>query len=230
MTNDTAKPRKRLRRARPAELPRVIAPMLALPGQPFDSDDYLFEIKWDGTRAMAFIDRPGVFRLMNRRKLDITARYPDLSMLATLPAGTVLDGEIVVLNDGKPDFAALQSREHSRNPIHIRFMSGRVPATYVVFDLLFDRYQSIMGEPCTARRARLRELVHGLDTPRVVTSEGITGGGEGYFREACSRGLEGVVAKRLDSPYLPGRRTPAWVKIKRHETLERFVRIFRSRC
>ena len=200
-------------------LPHFITPMLAAPGQPFDSDEYLFEIKWDGTRALAFIDSPGQYRLMNRRKVELTSRYPDLAVLSQLPPGTMLDGEIVVLRDGKPDFQALQSREQVRRSMNIPFMARQMPATYVVFDILFDAYQPVMSQPLTARRDRLGGLLLGLKDPRLVICEGITGDGQAYFDVVCAQGLEGLVAKRLNSPYVPGHRSDAWIKIKRRQTI-----------
>ena len=200
-------------------LPDFVPPMLAVPGEAFDSDEHLFEIKWDGTRALAFIDRPGGYRLLNRRRIDMTVRYPEVEVLGTLPPGTVLDGEIVMLRDGKPDFEALQGREHARNPMHIRFAAGRNPATYIVFDLLFAGFKSLMDEPLTERRDVLQHLIAKLDSRRVVFSDGVVGPGTAYFDAACQRGLEGIVAKRLGSRYLPGKRTDAWIKIKRQQTV-----------
>ena len=81
-------------------LPLSLTPMLAQFGEPFDSDDYLFEIKWDGVRTLLFVDEGG-YRLVNRRHVDMTARYPEFDFLVKLPAGTLLDGEMVVLKDGK---------------------------------------------------------------------------------------------------------------------------------
>src|SRR6185437_4141136 len=103
-----------------SELPATIPPMLAQSGRAFDSEQHLFEIKWDGTRAMAFIDGAGV-RLMNRRDRTISDRYPDLiQCLGAAPAGTVLDGEIIVMKAGKPDFQSLQKREQARTPTKIK--------------------------------------------------------------------------------------------------------------
>lgn len=199
------------------ELPAFVEPMLARAGPPFDSDRHLFEIKWDGTRALAFVDGRG-HRLLNRRRVDMTLRYPELDFLAQLDAGTVLDGEIVVLRGGKPDFAALQKREHARSKRKIDMVAQSAPATFIAFDMLFDGYEVLLDRPLVERRERLREAVGGCGQPRLVMSEGVIGSGAGYFAEACKLGLEGVVAKRLDSKYLPGKRTDAWIKIKRHET------------
>src|SRR5712692_4560099 len=97
------------------ELPRFVPPMLAKPGVPFDSPEHLFEVKWDGTRVLAFIEKGGC-RLVNRHRADVTDRYPDLGFLGTPPAGSVRDGEVVVLRQGKPDFRLLLSRDQARAP------------------------------------------------------------------------------------------------------------------
>jgi DNA ligase D-like protein (predicted ligase) len=188
--------------------------MLAKPGEPFDSDDYLFEVKWDGTRTLAFVDQDK-YRLVNRRQLDMRDRYPEFEFLAGLPAGTVLDGEVVVLSDGKPDFRLLQSREQARSPLKISTLARSLPATYVVFDLLVESFAPIMGLPLHERRERLGQLVKAVDSPRLVLSQGVVGKGRAFFEEACKHELEGVVAKRLGSKYFPGKRTDAWIKIKR---------------
>src|SRR5438128_9462476 len=108
-------------------LPAFITPMLALPGKAFDSDDYLFEIKWDGTRTLAFLEQ-GAYRLVNRRKVDLTHRYPEFAFLADLAPGTVLDGEIVVLKQGKSDFPSLLSREQARSEMRVRNLAKAMPA------------------------------------------------------------------------------------------------------
>src|SRR5207244_1463963 len=95
-------------------LPAFISPMQAKPGPAFDSDEFLFEIKWDGTRAVCFIDH-GTYRLVNRRRIDMTDRYPEFGYLGQLPPGTIFDGEMIVLKDGKPDFASLLSRDQARS-------------------------------------------------------------------------------------------------------------------
>ena len=205
----------------PQSLPAFVEPMLARPGEPFDSGEYLFEVKWDGTRAIAFVES-GVapLRLVNRRRRDMTWRYPELAFLANLPAGTVLDGEIVCLDkDGQPDFQALQSREQVHTQRKAAHSAMACPATYVVFDQLYDRFESVMDLSCGERRERLRMLVAATANPRLVMSEGVTGDGVAYFEKVTGEGLEGVVAKRLNSRYEPGKRTGAWVKIKKCQTL-----------
>jgi bifunctional non-homologous end joining protein LigD len=210
----------RAKRLALARLPEYVEPMLAQAGRPFDSPRFLFEVKWDGTRALAFIDGGGEYRLLNRRRRDIAWRYPDLAFLGGLPPGTLLDGEVVCLGpDGRPDFHALQSREQVRTTVAAQRAVAVRPAVYVVFDLLYLGFKSVMDQQCAERRARLRGLVAGAGHPRLVLSEGVVGDGVAYFERAAAQGLEGVVAKRLDSTYQPGKRTGAWVKVKRHEVV-----------
>jgi bifunctional non-homologous end joining protein LigD len=196
------------------KLPSFIQPMLATPAAPFDSDDHLFEIKWDGIRCLAFIEE-GSLRLRNRRRTDQTDRYPEFACLKALPPGTVLDGEIIMLKDGKPSFPLLLSREQARTPLRIQGLSKAMPATFMVFDLLYLGYESWLNKPLRERRTRLTELIKPVCNSYLQLSEGITGKGRAYFAEAVRQDLEGVVAKRLDSRYQPGQRHDAWLKIKR---------------
>jgi ATP-dependent DNA ligase len=193
------------------KLPRFVQPMLAKQGVPFDSPEHLFEIKWDGTRVLAFVDRGG-YRLVNRHRVDVTERFPELRFLANLPAGIVLDGEVVVLRQGKPHFGLLLSRNQARAPFKIQSLARTFPTTYVVFDLLYDRFEPLLTLPLWARRQRLKTVVRACANSGFVFSEGIVGSGRVFFGAVCREGLEGVVAKRLDSSYRPGRR--AWIKIK----------------
>jgi ATP-dependent DNA ligase len=193
------------------ELPRFVPPMLAKRRAPFDSSEHLFEVKWDGTRVLAFIERRG-YRLVNRHRADVTDRYPELGFLNDLPAGTVLDGEVVVLRRGKPDFGLLLSRNQARASLKIQSLARTFPATYIVFDLIYHRFESLLASPLWARRPRLERVVRACANSRLVFSEGIVGEGRAFFEAVCREGLEGVVAKRLDGRYRPGRRD--WIKIK----------------
>jgi len=212
--------------AHPNGLPPFVEPMLARPGEAFDSDQHLFEIKWDGTRALALIEA-GQCRLINRRRIDITTRFPELAqVLCRLPSGTMLDGEVVVLRpqDGKPDFNALQSRDQTRSAERARHASQRSPATFIAFDQLYRAGESIMTLPLQDRRAILTQTLQPLgNEPRVILSQGIVGNGKAYFQQACLECLEGIVAKRLGSPYQPGKRTDAWIKVKRQEVVHCLV-------
>ena len=200
------------------KLPEFVAPMLAKSAEPFDSSDFLFEIKWDGTRALAFVERDG-YRFVNRRGREVSERYPELEFLEKLDPGTVLDGEIVVLRDGKPDFGLLMSREHGEGSLRRRSSAVRHPATFVAFDQLFANYRSLAEQPLQSRREVLRQTVTAASDPRCVFSDGIRGRGKTYFEKVCDQGLEGVMAKRLDSRYHAGKRSDAWLKIKRRHSL-----------
>ncbi len=195
-------------------LPDFISPMLAKRGEPFDSDQYLFEIKWDGIRAITMIDSDG-YRVINRRGVEMTHRYPELSFLKDLPAGAILDGELVVLEGGKPSLAKLLGRENVTSPVKIRLLAKRRPAVLIVFDQLYDRFRPIMAEPIEVRQEHLRQTVKGCDPARLAISQPVRGRGLALFEEIVRRDLEGVMAKRLGSRYLPGKRGDAWLKIKK---------------
>ncbi len=193
--------------------PTQISPMLARPATPFDSDQHVFEIKWDGTRCIALVER-GSLRLHNRRFAPLNDRYPELACLAELPSGTALDGEIVVLQDGKPSFSKWQQRDHVGDPRRIEMLSRHLPCTLMVFDLLYHRRRSIMDRPLTERRQRLQEVITKLSSPHVLVSEWVVEHGIRYFEEIQRHGLEGVVAKRAAGSYRPGKRSDDWLKIK----------------
>ncbi len=194
-------------------LPRVLKPMLAKLSAPFDSPRFLYEIKWDGTRCLFFIEQ-GKIRLQNRRLNDITYRYPEFwDLPQKIPRdGLIFDGEIVVLKDGKPAFRLLQEREHVVSPVKIKALAERLPATYMVFDLLYLDGQSIMERPLHERRKLLREILP--ESPFVVESRYVLEQGVAFFERVVAQGFEGVMAKELESPYLPGKRVDFWLKFK----------------
>lgn len=195
-------------------LPETIKPMLAETAEkPFDSRDHLFEIKWDGIRCIAFV-REGKVHLQNRKLSSMTERYPELQVLREWPAGTVLDGEMVVLHDGKPSFNRLAQREHIGDSRRVSLLSERLPATFIAFDLLYENGNSIMREPLLERRKRLKELAAGFSNPHIVVADYILKRGKRYFEEVERVGLEGIMAKRVDSIYMPGARSSAWLKLK----------------
>lgn len=188
-----------------------IAPMLATAGDrlPAEDGNWAYEVKWDGVRTIAFAGP--TFVLQSRNLRDVTASYPELSTMAALPAGTVVDGEIVAFDDdGRPSFQRLQSRMNVSGARTGRHVS-RTPVAFVAFDVLYVDGDDVMGRPWTERRALLEGLVPptGMLVPSAYRE-----GGQRLLEATRGRRLEGVVAKRVDSTYVPGRRTPAWVKVK----------------
>jgi DNA ligase D-like protein (predicted ligase) len=190
----------------------LLLPMLAGAAAPFDDQDYLFEIKWDGVRALAASESGGRWRLWGRKASDYTLRYPELAVLARLPAGTVVDGELVMLRGGRANFPALLRRHQRVRP----WLGGEpaLPVGYVLFDLLHLRGQAHLHEPLIDRRARLRELVEQLQEPVLAFSDGVVGNGRAFYEQVVAQGHEGVMAKLQTSGYRPEKRCSAWQKIK----------------
>jgi ATP-dependent DNA ligase len=195
-------------------LPLTINPMLAQKAEtPFDSEQHLFEIKWDGIRCLAFVEG-GRVRLQSRRLTEITFQFPELANLAGLPSGTVLDGELVVFHDGKPSLEQIQRRAFLQNSSRIQHLNQITPATYMVFDLPFLQNKPLMAAPLSIRREALIKLHEQFPLPGFLLSEGLSRCGCRLFAQVVRLGLEGMMAKRLDAPYLPGKRSRHWLKIK----------------
>ncbi len=206
-----------------APLPDRVAPMLARLGDlPRDETGWAFEVKWDGVRALAHYE-PGRLTLQSRNLNDITERYPEVRGLreALGAHSAVLDGEIVAFDeDGRPSFERLQQRMHVASEARVRRLASSVPVIYVIFDLLHLDGEDLTGLPYEKRRERLEAL--GLSGPAWQTPAFHRGDGRALLDATGERGLEGVVAKRLDSTYEPGRRSAGWIKVKNVQT-EDFV-------
>jgi bifunctional non-homologous end joining protein LigD len=196
-------------------MPENVVPMMAKLGTlPAREDGWAYEIKWDGVRAIAYSE-PGRLRLESRNLNEITAQYPEVRPLnrALSSHTAVLDGEIVAFDaDGRPSFERLQQRMHLTGEAQIRRRAQDHPVVYVIFDLLYLDGHSLMGLPYSERRARLEELA--LDGPAWQTPSHSVGGGSELLAASAARGLEGIVAKRLECPYEPGRRGNNWLKVK----------------
>jgi bifunctional non-homologous end joining protein LigD len=196
-------------------LPDKIEPMLAKTGPlPRDDHRWAYEIKWDGVRAIGYVDG-GRLRLASRNGRDITPRYPELRELGRALAGheAVLDGEVVAFDaDGRPSFQRLQGRMHLTSDHVVRRLAQSEPVAYVLFDLLWLDGHSLLALPYSERRERLLAL--GLSGPTWQTPASHVGDGAAMLEASRARGLEGIIAKRLDSPYTPGRRPGTWVKVK----------------
>jgi len=197
--------------------------MLAGTGAPFDSDDYLFEVKWDGIRVVAFFG-DDVCRLQGRKLGDATARYPEIERsLRRLPGSGILDGEVVVLDpNGRPDFHRVLVREQTSSRDAALVKATSHPVVYMAFDLLYRDGESLVARPLHERKERLADLL--AEPPGgIVFSTHVVGRGKDLFAQAKARDLEGVVAKRLDSRYLMGERSNAWLKLKVKKRTEAVV-------
>ncbi|MFG2881993.1 ATP-dependent DNA ligase [Streptomyces sp. NPDC048297] len=196
----------------------IIAPMLATPGTlPPASQDarWAYETKQDGQRVMAYLPGDGSVLLRNRSGEDITAAYPELRSLGGALGGTaaVLDGEVLALDEhGRADFQLLQTRMGlAHSPALAARRAARVAVHLVLFDVPFLE-GPLLRIPYARRRARLEGL--GLAGPYWSTPGAVTGHGAEALRATREHGLEGLVCKRLDSPYEPGVRSRAWIKIR----------------
>jgi len=201
--------------------PEPFPPMLASSLQEaFDDPAWYFEPKWDGLRALAFV-RLGDVRLLNRSLRPVQDRYPELAeALSTLPP-CVLDGEVIAPDErGRPDFARLQGRMHLTDPEEIRRAAQAVPVRYVVFDVLYWGGRDLRARPLEQRR----RVLEGISLPLpLLCGESVRGEGVALFAAVRALGLEGVVAKRADSIYLPGVRSERWRKVKARQTEEAVV-------
>jgi bifunctional non-homologous end joining protein LigD len=190
---------------------------------PRDDGRWAYEFKWDGVRALVFVEA-GAVRVQGRSQRDFTVQYPEVTGLgAALAArGThdaVLDGEVVALGaDGTPSFQTLQRRMHVVSPHDVRTRMADTPVIFLAFDLLRLEGELTLSRPYTERRALLEGLELAGNNWQVPPSQ--TGDGDAMLAVSKQRQLEGVVAKRLDSPYEPGRRSRNWLKIKNKQRVD----------
>jgi bifunctional non-homologous end joining protein LigD len=197
--------------------------MLATLGPLPTAPGWGYELKWDGVRAIVYLDR-GASRLMSRNDRDMAVSYPEVGGLAKVLSRErlILDGEIVALGpDGAPSFSLLQQRMHVATPS--TGLLARVPVRLYVFDVLHHGDRSLLELGYAQRRQRVDELaLDRADVAAVPPYWTGSGGqaGDDVMQTAREQGLEGVVAKRLDSPYQPGRRALSWVKTPLNQTQE----------
>jgi bifunctional non-homologous end joining protein LigD len=196
-------------------MPEHLLPMLARPGDlPDRQRDWSFEVKWDGVRTIAYA-QPGRLRLESRNLNDVTETYPEVRGLIEQLGmrEAVFDGEIVAFDEeGRPSFERLQRRMHVTSPSAVRRLMASMPVVYAIFDLMYLDGRSLMELPYRERRACLESLELGGRAWRVPAAH--PGEGKLLLEATARQGLEGIVAKRLDSRYEPGRRGGAWLKIK----------------
>ena len=176
--------------------------------EPFSSDEYLFEVKWDGLRCLLFVDPERQVRIQDRALHDLTGQLPELRTAdRQVRPGSVLDGELVATDaEGRPDPARLRRR------LAGGLAPEDVPVAFLAFDALYLGGRPVLRQPLHRRKARLRKAVtpggH-LFVPDHIQKEGVE-----LFDACVDRGLEGVVAKHVDSTYVPGQRSPFWLKVK----------------
>jgi len=204
-----------------------LEPMYASIGTEIPGDGWTFEPKYDGMRVLAFTTATDV-KLITRNGKDKAAQFPEVvAALKKLASQTkrsfLLDGEIVALIDGKPArFQELQGRMHVKEPRTIERLSTSTPAAIVLFDILVDGDDALITKPWTERRARLLKLVGKRTAPHLWVTESIEGDGKKMLDRARRQGWEGIIAKRMDSIYEPGKRPRSWLKLK-IEFREEFV-------
>ena len=200
--------------AKQAVMPEIIRPMLAtLVDQPFSDPDWLFETKWDGIRAICFVNNNQA-RFVSRNQNDLTAQYPEFADIGAGINGrqVTLDGEIVALDEqGVSRFQLLQSRMGRKNVAEIERLAARTKVVYYVFDLLHHDGFDLTGCTLLERKAKLEAILK--PSKNVRYSEHIIEHGEQLYKEIAKVPLEGMIAKRLDTIYVQ-KRSRDWLKIK----------------
>ena len=202
-----------LKNAPESELPVGIKPMKAtLVDEPFDGPDWLYEVKWDGYRAVATINK-GEAELISRNNLPFDKFYPINKLLKTWKINAVIDGEILVLNDkGVSDFGALQNwRSEADGDL-----------MYYVFDILWYDGKNLMGLPLHQRQAIIKDILP-ADDDQIRQSKVFNASGIEFFKAAERMGLEGIIAKKAESIYTSDLRSKEWLKIKVHRRQEVIV-------
>jgi DNA ligase D-like protein (predicted ligase) len=190
--------------------PNELRPMQAASAEaPFSSPEYIFEVKWDGLRCMLFRDPDGNVHVQDRGLNDLTADLPEVTAAAArVPRGSVIDGELVATDpDGRPDYPRLRERLAGGAS-----RQEEIPVAYLAFDALYLEEKPLLRQPVGRRRARLRKAVEAgghIFVPDHIEEDGVE-----LFEACLERGLEGVVAKHNLSPYVPGQRSPFWLKVK----------------
>jgi len=192
---------------------KEISPMLIAENQPpFDSDKYIFELKFDGIRCLAYLDGDSM-ELRNKRNKRIDKIYPELASInKQVKQRCILDGELLVIRDGKPDFFEMQRRSLMTNPFKIELASKKLPICFTVYDIIYFEEKQITDLTLLERKNILFENVNENGT--IAISRHIENYGVSFFEIAKKQGLEGIVAKKKNSKYYSGKRTKEWIKMK----------------
>ena len=186
--------------------------------QPFNDKNYLFEIKFDGNRALIYATSTKV-KIKSRNGKDITSLYPELQNIASIVSKpTIFDGEIVAFNNNLPSFSKLQSRAHLKDKVKICYLGTVDPVAFICFDILYAN-KNLIDLPLIKRKKILDSYP---DNEVFIKIKYIINNGKQYFQKIKKLNLEGMVAKKIDSPYLINTRSDNWLKIKNWQE-EKFV-------
>jgi len=178
----------------------------------FDSPDYIYELKLDGDRCIAYLNKDGT-DLRNKRNAKMLGKVPELSEIhKQVKYPCILDGELIVVKDGKPDFSEIQRRAITSNSFKIKLASTKLPATFTAFDILYYKDHEVIDLPLMQRKELLEKTVK--ENERLAVSRYIEEHGMEFYKLAEQNQLEGIVAKRKDSRYYFDKRTKDWIKIK----------------
>lgn len=191
---------------------KTASPMLLTESIPFNSKDYIYELKLDGIRCLAYIE-DGKTELRNKRNKILNDTYPELTKIhERVCTRCILDGELVVLSNGKPNFFQVQKRSLMTNKFKIDLASRKHPVLFIAYDILYVDDSELIFEPLMERKEILDKVIsenQSISISRYIEEKGIE-----YFNIVASQDLEGVIAKRKDSIYLMGKRSKSWVKFK----------------
>ena len=183
-------------------------------GDPFDNPDWIYELKLDGERCIAYLDPTAGSELINKRDEKMLPKMPELARLHEfVEKKCILDGELSVIKDGKPDFFEIQRRSLMSNPLKIDLASRQYPACYTAFDILYYENEEITQKSLLERKKILESVIKS-ENATFALSRFIEKQGTAFFELAKNQDLEGIVAKHKNSRYYPGKRTKDWIKIK----------------
>jgi len=192
---------------------RNASPMLLTESDPFDSLDHIFELKLDGIRALAYLDSSKT-EIRNKRNKILNDTYPELKQLhLQVKKRCIIDGELVVIINGKPDFFEVQRRSLMTSQFKIDYLAKQRPVRFVAYDILYLDNESLIQKPLMKRKDLLDEVL--TENESLVISRFIYEKGIDYFNLVAAQDLEGVVAKKKDSIYQMGKRSKYWVKFKK---------------
>lgn len=191
-----------------------IKPMLiGAEGEAFDHENYIFELKLDGERCIAYLDKNGT-ELRNKRNVAMLPKVPELSQIhKCVKRKCILDGELIVLIEGKPNFSSIQARSLMSNTFKIELAAKKTPASFVAYDILYLDGEQITNLPLMERKKLLRENIK-MENERFAISRYTAGNGILLYEQTKLLDLEGIVAKKRDSRYYFEKRTRDWIKIK----------------